>query len=228
MRIHPAVVIWTAAAAGACSKPADKVPPAPPPATTGGAVPDFHNPADPGFAQQAPDSFRARFATTKGDFVITVHRDWAPCDADRFYNLVRSGYYDGVRFFRVIPGFMAQFGIHGDTAVTTAWRTRVIPDDPVRRTNGPGMVTFATAGPGTRTTQIFINYGDNSQLDGMGFAPFGQVVEGMPVVDSLYGVYGEGAPRGRGPDQFRMHVEGEKYLARQFPRLDKINKATVE
>jgi peptidyl-prolyl cis-trans isomerase A (cyclophilin A) len=215
------------AAAGACQKPAAKssgesAPPAPP------AAPDFHNPAGAGFAAQAPDSFRARFATTKGDFVIEVHRAWAPQGADRFYNLVRSGYYDGVRFFRVLPGFMAQFGIHGDTAVSTAWRERRIADDPVRRTNLRGMVTFATAGPGTRTTQVFINYGSNDRLDAMGFAPFGQVVEGMEVVDALYGGYGEGAPRGRGPDQFRLQVEGEKYMARQFPRLDKIHKATVE
>jgi peptidyl-prolyl cis-trans isomerase A (cyclophilin A) len=195
---------------------------------TSAARPDFHNPADPGFAAHAPDSFRTRFSTTRGDFVIEVHRAWAPLGADRFYNLVRSGYYDGVRFFRVIPNFMAQFGIHGDTAVTAGWRVHVIPDDPVRRTNGRGMVTFATAGPGTRTTQVFINYRDNSQLDGMGFAPFGQVVEGMEVVDALYGGYGEGAPRGRGPDQFRMHIEGEKYLARQFPKLDKIKTVRVE
>lgn len=214
--------IVAALVAAACQKSADKAP-----AGTS-AIPDFHNPADPGFATQAPDSFRARFSTTKGDFVIGVHRAWAPLGVDRFYNLVRSGYYDGVRFFRVIPGFMAQFGIHGDTAVTTAWRERRIADDPVRRTNLRGMVTFATAGPGTRTTQIFINYGNNDRLDAMGFAPFGEVVEGMEVVDALYGAYGEGAPRGRGPDQFRLNVEGEKYLARQFPRLDKINKATIE
>jgi len=211
------------AGVAACQKPADK-----PSGDGSAAVPDFHNPADPAFATQAPDSFRARFSTTKGDFVIAVHRAWAPLGADRFYNLVRSGYYDRVRFFRVLPGFMAQFGIHGDTAVTTAWRERRIADDPVRRTNGRGMVTFATAGPGTRTTQIFINYVNNDRLDGMGFAPFGEVVEGMEVVDALYGEYGEGAPRGRGPDQFRLNVEGEKYLARQFPRLDKITKATVE
>ena len=221
--LHLLSLIALATAATACTKSADK-----PATTTSGSAHDFHNPADPAFATQAPDSFRARFATTKGDFVIAVHRAWAPLGADRFYNLVRSGYYDGLRFFRVMPGFMAQFGIHGDTAVTTAWRERRIPDDPVRRTNVRGMVTFATAGPGTRTTQIFINYGNNDRLDGMGFAPFGQVVEGMEVVDSLYGAYGEGAPRGRGPDQFRLNVEGEKYLARQFPKLDKINKATVE
>jgi len=216
------VIALTALAVGACNKEA-----APKTAATG-AAPDFHNPADPGFAQQAPDSFRARFSTTKGDFVIAVHRAWAPLGADRFYNLVRSGYYDGVRFFRVMPGFMAQFGLHADTAVTSAWSGRVIPDDQMRRSNQRGMVTFATAGPGTRTTQVFINYRDNSFLDGRGFAPFGQVVEGMAVVDSLYGGYGEGAPNGRGPSQDRIHIEGEKYLARQFPKLDKIKSARVE
>ncbi len=177
---------------------------------------------------KAPAVYRASFQTTKGTFVVTVHRAWAPLGADRFYNLVRAGFYDGVRFFRVIPGFMAQFGIHGDTGVTAVWRPRVFPDDPVRRSNMRGMMTFATAGPGTRTTQIFINYGDNNRLDASGFAPFGQVVEGMDVVDKLYGGYGEGAPNGRGPEQYRLNVEGEKYLARQFPKLDKINKATVE
>src|SRR5216110_2105653 len=173
--------------------------------------PSFANPASASMRERAPDMFRARLETSKGDVVIEVHRDWAPLGADRFYNLVRSGYFDGVRFFRVIPGFMAQFGIHGDTAVTAAWRPRVIADDPVRRTNGRGMVTYATAGPGTRTTQIFINFGDNNRLDASGFALFGQVVEGMDVVDALYGGYGEGAPNGRGPDQYRLNVEGEKY-----------------
>lgn len=190
-------------------------------------TPDFRNPASPALAAQAPDSFRARFVTTKGDFVVAVHRAWAPLGADRFYNLVRSGYYDGVRFFRVIPGFMAQFGIHGDSAVSTAWRERRIPDDPVRRSNQRGMVTFATAGPGTRTTQIFINYGNNDRLDAMGFAPFGQVIEGMEVVDALYGGYGEGQPRGRGPEQTRMQIEGNRYLEREFPRLDYIRNASI-
>src|SRR6266481_2360468 len=205
MRCFPYVsmIALTVFAVAACKKPTPK---------TAAGAPDFHNPADPGFAQQAPDSFRARFSTTQGDFVIAVHRAWAPQGVDRFYNLVRSGFYDGVRFFRVIPGFMAQFGIHGDTAVTAAWRQRVIPDDPVRRSNQRGMVTFATAGPGTRTTQVFINYRDNNRLDSDGFTPFGEVVEGMAVVDALYGGYGEGAPQGRGPDQMRMHIEGEKYL----------------
>lgn len=221
---HLCSIIALVAVAASCKKAADK----PPTTSTSSSAPlDIHHP-DASFATQAPDSFRARFATTQGDFVIAVHRAWAPLGADRFYNLVRSGFYDGVRFFRVMPGFMAQFGIHGDTAVTAAWRERRIPDDLVRRTNVRGMVSFATAGPGTRTTQVFINYGNNDRLDAMGFAPFGQVVEGMDVVDKLYGGYGEGSPAGRGPDQFRLNVEGEKYLARQFPKLDKINKATVE
>jgi peptidyl-prolyl cis-trans isomerase A (cyclophilin A) len=229
MHSHRSVSLVTALAAalalaGACQKPAAKSSGT----AAAGAPPDFHNPADPGFAATAPDSFRARFTTTKGDFVIEVHRAWAPRGADRFYNLVRSGFYNGVRFFRVIPGFMAQFGIHGDTAVTAGWRERTIPDDPVRRTNIRGMVTFATAGPGTRTTQVFINYRNNDRLDGMGFAPLGEVVQGMDVVDKLYGGYGEGAPQGRGPNQMVMHIQGEKYLAREFPKLDKVITATIE
>jgi peptidyl-prolyl cis-trans isomerase A (cyclophilin A) len=157
-----------------------------------------------------------------------VHRAWAPHGADRFYNLVRAGYYDGVRFFRVLPGFMAQFGIHGDPVVSAAWRDQRIPDDPVRRTNVRGMVSFATAGPGTRTTQVFINFANNDRLDAMGFSPFGQVVEGMEVVDQLYADYGEGQPRGRGPDQGRMQAEGNAYLARQFPKLDTVKSARIE
>ena len=219
---YVSMMALTVFAVAACEKSTPKT------AAGAAGAPDFHNPADPGFTQQAPDSFRARFSTTKGDFVILVHRAWAPRGADRFYNLVRSGYYDGLRFFRVIPGFMAQFGLHADTAVTSAWRERQIPDDQMRRSNQRGMVTFATAGAGSRTTQVFINYRDNSRLDGMGFAPFGEVVEGMAVVDSLYGGYGEGAPNGRGPDQMRIHIEGEKYLARQFPKLDKIKSARVD
>jgi peptidyl-prolyl cis-trans isomerase A (cyclophilin A) len=174
-----------------------------------------------------PDSFRARFETSAGDFVVEVHRRWAPLGADRFYNLTRSGYYDNVRFFRVISGFMVQFGLHGDPKVSAEWRERRIPDDPVRRTNVRGMVTFATAGPGTRTTQVFINYGSNDRLDAMGFAPFGQVIEGMEVVDRLYAGYGEGAPQGRGPDQGRIQMEGNAYLERAFPRLDYVRRATI-
>jgi peptidyl-prolyl cis-trans isomerase A (cyclophilin A) len=200
----------------------------PPPASGPGTAPDIKHPEGTAFQAQAPDSFRARFETTKGVFVVAVHRAWAPHGADRFYNLVRAGYYDGVRFFRVLPGFMAQFGIHGDPVVSAAWRDQRIPDDPVRRTNVRGMVSFATAGPGTRTTQVFINFANNDRLDAMGFSPFGQVVEGMEVVDQLYADYGEGQPRGRGPDQGRMQAEGNAYLARQFPKLDTVKSARIE
>ncbi len=175
----------------------------------------------------APATFRARFETSAGDFVVEVHRDWAPNGADRFYSLVKSGYYDGARFFRVLSGFMAQFGIHRDPKVSAVWRERRIPDDPVRQSNTRGMVSFATAGPNTRTTQAFINYRDNGMLDGQGFAPFGRVVEGMEVVDRLYAGYGEGAPQGRGPDQGRIQAEGNAYLEREFPKLDYVKRATV-
>ncbi|MGH7699737.1 MAG: peptidylprolyl isomerase [Gemmatimonadales bacterium] len=176
----------------------------------------------------AADTFRARFETSEGDFVIEVHRDWAPLGADRFHELVSSGYYDGARFFRVLPGFVAQFGIHGDPQVAAAWRERRIADDPVRESNARGTVTFATGGPDTRTTQVFINYADNGRLDAMGFAPFGRVVEGMDVVDRLHAGYGEGAPRGPGPDQSRIQAEGNAYLEREFPELDYVRRAAIE
>ncbi len=180
------------------------------------------------FQATAPETFRVRFETSKGDFVVEVVRAWAPNGADRFYNLVRNGYYDDVRFFRVISGFMAQFGIHGDPKVNAAWRVRPIPDDPVVESNRRGYVTFAmTSQPNSRTTQLFINYADNTQLDGMGFAPIGRVVEGMEVVDQLYAGYGEGAPNGRGPDQARIVAEGNAYLNANFPNLDYIRRATV-
>ncbi|HXQ27853.1 MAG TPA: peptidylprolyl isomerase [Gemmatimonadales bacterium] len=175
----------------------------------------------------APATFRTRFETSKGTFVVEVHRDWAPQGADRFYALTKSGFFDGVRFFRVIAGFMAQFGISGDPKVASAWRTRSIPDDPVRQSNTRGMVTFATAGPNTRTTQLFINYGDNHGLDPQGFSPFGQVVEGMDVVDHLYAGYGDGPPEGTGPDQGRVESEGNAYLERDFPKLDYVLKALL-
>jgi peptidyl-prolyl cis-trans isomerase A (cyclophilin A) len=191
-------------------------------AAEGAGEPPPVQPADP-----APPTFRVRFETTAGDFVIEVQREWAPRGADRFHELVRSGYYDGVRFFRVLAGFMAQFGVHGDPRVSARWRERRIPDDPVRQSNTRGMVSFATAGPDTRTTQVFINYGDNSRLDAMGFSPFGRVVEGMEVVDRLYAGYGEGAPRGRGPDQGRLQAEGNTYLEREYPRLDAVKRAAI-
>src|SRR5260370_35848470 len=177
---------------------------------------------------KAPDVFSARFETSKGPFVVEVHRAWSPHGADRFYNLVSNGYYDEVRFFRVISCFMAQFGIHGNPAVNSAWQPAVIADDPVAQSNKRGMVSYAMRGPGTRTNQIFINYSDgNAQLDPMGFSPFGKVTEGMAVVDALYSGYGEGAPSGRGPDQGRLQSEGNAYLAKEFPRLDFIKTARI-
>jgi peptidyl-prolyl cis-trans isomerase A (cyclophilin A) len=176
---------------------------------------------------KAPETFNAKFTTTKGDFVIQVNRAWAPHGADRFYNLVRAGFFKDVAFFRVLSGFMAQFGISGDPAVARAWMGANIPDDAVRQSNKRGRVTFATAGPNTRTTQLFINFGDNAGLDSQGFAPIGEVVEGMSVVDSLYSGYGEGAPRGRGPDQGRVQAQGNAYLKSNFPQLDRIISATI-
>ncbi len=182
---------------------------------------------DPAKAQErAPSAFRVRFDTTKGAFVVEVHRDWAPRGADRFYNLAKVGFFDEVRFFRVIAGFMVQFGIQGEPAVAAVWREAQIQDDPVKQSNRRGMVTFATAGPNTRTTQVFINFKDNAGLDAQGFAPFGQVVEGMSVVDSLYAGYGEGGPGG-GPDQGRLQMEGNAYLKRDFPKLDVVKTAKV-
>ncbi len=178
--------------------------------------------------EKAPATVKVTMATTKGDFVIEVHRDWAPLGADRFYNLVKLGYFTDVAFFRVVKGFMVQFGIHGDPAVNKAWKTANIQDDPTgKQSNTRGMVTFAMAGPNTRTNQIFINYADNSRLDSMGFAPFGKVVEGMKVVDAIEGMYGEGAPQGRGPAQGRIQSEGNAYLKADFPKLDYIKKATI-
>jgi len=177
--------------------------------------------------ETAPANFKARFETSKGAFVVDVTRDWAPNGADRFYNLVKNGFYDGVRFFRVLDGFMAQFGINGDPKISAAWRDARIQDDPVRQSNRRGFITYAMAGPNTRTSQLFINYGDNSSLDRQNFSPFGQVSTGMDVVDKLFNGYGEGAPRGQGPDQGRVQSEGNAYLAKDFPRLDFVKKATI-
>ncbi len=182
----------------------------------------------PGTLQQAPATFRARFETSKGPFVIEVTRAWAPLGADRFHQLVTSGYFDNTRFFRVVEGFMAQFGAHGDPDVNKAWETLTIPDDPVIQSNKRGFVSFAMAGPDSRTTQVFINLVDNTNLDGMGFAPFGQVVDGMATVDSLYNGYGEGAPSGFGPDQNLIFAQGNSYLERWFPRLDFVRTARIE
>jgi peptidyl-prolyl cis-trans isomerase A (cyclophilin A) len=170
--------------------------------------------------ETAPVTFKAAFDTSAGAFVVEVHRDWAPNGADRFYNLVKNGFYDNCRFFRVIPNFMVQFGINGDPAVSSVWRNARIPVDPVKATNKRGVITYAMGGsPDTRTTQVFINFQNNAGLDGQGFAPFGEVVSGMAIVDKLYSGYGEGAPSGKGPEQGRIQMEGNAYLVKDFPNL---------
>jgi peptidyl-prolyl cis-trans isomerase A (cyclophilin A) len=173
-------------------------------------------------AETAPELFRARFDTSKGPFVIEVHREWAPIAADRFYTLVKHGFYDGTRFFRVRPGFMAQFGINGTPAIQSAWQRAFLRDEPAAKSNLRGFVSFTTEGrPQSRFTQIFINYGDNSRLDADGFAPFGEVVAGMDVVDKLF------SPPDPQPDQRRILREGNAYLQAEFPKLDFVKKATI-
>jgi peptidyl-prolyl cis-trans isomerase A (cyclophilin A) len=179
--------------------------------------------------EKAPDVFKVRFTTTKGDFVIEAHRDWAPVGVDRFYNLVKIGYFDQVRFFRAIDGFMVQFGVNGYPQVNKVWSENRIADEPVKKGNQRGFVTFAKCGmPDCRSTQIFVNYKDNSFLDGDGFAAFGEVVVGMDVVDSLYKCYGEGAPRGMGPRQDLVQQLGNAYLDAGWPNLDGVISARVE
>jgi peptidyl-prolyl cis-trans isomerase A (cyclophilin A) len=195
------------------------------PAFGQGKTSPLANPAS--LTAQAPAIYKVKFDTSKGAFVLEVHRDWAPNGADRFYNLVKNGFYDGDRFFRVISGFMVQFGINGNPKIAARWEDANIPDDPATQSNQPGYITFATRGPNTRTTQVFINYGNNRSLDNQGFAPFGRVISGMPVVNALYSDYGEGAPQGEGPSQGLIQSQGNAYLIKQFPKLDYIKKATI-
>ena len=178
---------------------------------------------------QAPANFHVKFETTKGDFILEVVRAWAPRGADRFYELLQEKYYDGSRFFRVRPGFIVQFGIHKDPKISELWRQLKLPDDPVVQKNTRGFVSYAMAGPASRTTQVFINLANNSQsLDGRGFAPFARVVEGMDVVDKLYASYGEvQALGGGGPDTQKIEAMGEEYLERSYSRLDKINRVSI-
>jgi peptidyl-prolyl cis-trans isomerase A (cyclophilin A) len=181
-------------------------------------------------ARVAPDSFRVVFETSRGRFDAVAHRAWAPLGVDRFYDLVRRRYYDEVRLFRVVPGFVAQFGLSGDPRVAEAWLTRSIPDEPVRQSNRRGRISFARGGPNTRTVQVFVNLRDNARLDTLnrlGFPPVAEVVSGMDVVDSLYAGYGEGPPRGGGPAQDSIRAQGNDYLRRAFPRLDFIQRARV-
>lgn len=178
---------------------------------------------------QAPETFHVKFTTTKGDFVVEAVREWAPRGVDRFHELVQDKYFDGSRFFRVRPKFIAQFGIHKDPKVTELWRQLKFPDDPVKQKNQRGFVSYAMSGPASRTTQIFINLANNAAaLDGRGFAPFARVVEGMEVVDSLYASYGElQSLGGGGPDSAKIEALGEEYLQRSYGRLDKIQQASI-
>jgi peptidyl-prolyl cis-trans isomerase A (cyclophilin A) len=173
--------------------------------------------------ERAPDVYKAKFETSAGVFVIEVHSAWAPNGADRFYNLVKNGFYDGCRFFRVVPGFMVQFGINGDPAIQRNWVNATIPDEKVTQGNTRGFVSFGkSSAPNSRTTQVFINFGDNSRLNRDGFAAFGKVVSGMEVVDKIYSAYGQK------PEQGRIQNEGNAYLTKTFPKLDYIKKATIE
>jgi len=169
-----------------------------------------------------PAQYRARFDTTQGVFVIDVTRKWAPLGADRFYELVKSGFYDQARFFRVAPGFVIQWGIARDPILNSLWKDKVIPDDPVKEANMSGYVSFASRGPNTRTTQIFVNLANNLQLDGMGFAAFGKVTEGLDVIGRMYGGYRES------PDQSKIEEQGNAYLTQNFPKLDYIKTARIE
>jgi peptidyl-prolyl cis-trans isomerase A (cyclophilin A) len=195
-------------------------------AATGAANPNKAKLATPSqLNEKAPETYKAKFDTSAGVFVIEVHRDWAPLGADRFYNLVKNGFYDDVRFFRVLDGFMAQFGMNGEPKIQAAWGRANFMDDPVKQSNKRGFLTFAkSSAPNSRSTQVFINFVDNANLDAQGFAPFGQVVEGMDKVDKLYSGYG----RQNVPDQGKITAEGNAYLAKEYPKLDYIKKATIE
>ena len=179
--------------------------------------------------EAAPAVFKARIQTTQGDFVIEAHRDWAPVGVDRFHNLVRAGFFDDSRFYRIRAGFIAQFGLPGNPQITQVWKDRTLPDDPVQQSNKRGFVAYAMTGPNTRTTQLYINTADNSRLDAEGFAPIGRVVEGMAVVDSLYSGYGENAGGGmRGGNQGKILQYGNAHLDKEFPKLDRLGKAFIE
>jgi peptidyl-prolyl cis-trans isomerase A (cyclophilin A) len=177
--------------------------------------------------EEIPDLFRAVLDTSKGQVVIEVHRDWAPSGADHFYTLLKTGFYDGVRFFRVTRSYV-QFGINGDPTTNGLWSTARLPDDKLKQSNVKGTLSFAHLGANTRTTQLFFNMKNNKDLDKQGFAPLGKVIAGMDVVESLYSAYGDMAPRGQGPDPSKIEVLGSTYLDAKFPRLDYIKKATIQ
>jgi cyclophilin family peptidyl-prolyl cis-trans isomerase len=180
------------------------------------------------WSRRAPEVFQVRFETSQGPFVIEARREWAPQGVDRFFGLVSARFFDDSRFFRVVAGFVAQFGIPGDPKVTAAWKQRTMPDDPVRQSNTRGTVAFAMTGPGTRSSQLFVNLTDNSRLDAQGFAPIGRVTSGMDVVDRLYSGYGEGAGGGmRGGKQGKILGSGNVWLDAKFPRLDRLLRARI-
>ncbi len=203
--------------APAAKAPATKAPAAKAPAAGPGSL---SNPAS--LRAKAPETYKAQFTTTKGDFIVEVHRDWAPIGADRFYNLVRGGYYVDASFFRVLPNFVVQFGMSAKPAINSVWEKAAIKDDPVKGSNKKGYLAFAALPtPNSRTTQIFISLADNASLDAQGFAPFGNIVEGMDVVDKIYSGYGQT------PDQGRIAAEGKAYLDKNFPKLDSIKSAKI-
>lgn len=186
------------------------------------------NPGHKQWSEHSPDRFSVKLETSKGNFVIEVHRDWAPRGADRFYHLVRLGFFDDSRFFRVRAGFIAQFGIAGNPTIAAVWKDQAMADDPVRQSNTRGSIAYAMTGPNSRTTQLYINLSDNSRLDGDGFAPFGRVVEGMDNVDKLYAAYGEEAGGGmRGGKQGKIFADGNRHLDHDFPALDKLVRASI-
>lgn len=189
--------------------------------TAAAAPPQLLHPAS--LHAKAPATYRVAFTTKRGTFVVTVHRAWAPLGADRFYNLVRARFFDGVTFFRVVKGFVVQFGISPTPAVSKAWQNATIKDDPVKTSNAPGTITFADAGPDSRTTQVFVNLGNNATLDGQGFSPFGRVSQGMKVVNRLYAGYGEQPTN----DQQQMATQGNAFLRKHFPKLDSIVTARI-
>lgn len=186
--------------------------------------------AGPGSSGPAPDVYKVNFDTTRGTIVVEVHRDWAPHGADHLYDLVKTGFYDGDRFFRVVRGFVAQFGINGDPKKDRVWSGTPIPDDPPMHENALGTLVFAASGaPNSRTTQLFFNLNNNTRsLNPQGFAPMGFVVTGLDVMEGLYSGYGEMAPNGPGPDAHQLQMEGNSYVEGKFPHLDYIKKATIQ
>jgi len=218
--MKPLILLFVAVTATLAQAP----PPAKSAATQPPASPPASNPllTPAALKATAPNLYRVKFTTTKGDFVVEVHRDWAPLGADRFYNLVKNHFFTDASFFRYVPRFIVQFGIPADPKIAAVWQSANIKDDPVKQSNRRGTLVFATSGANTRTTQLFVNLNDNgASLDGQGFAPFGTVTEGMDVVQGLYSGYGEA------PEQGRIQAQGKAYLDKSFPKLDSIKSATV-